>query len=283
MTGYSFTSKVINGVTIEIEIKSLNSKFFDYNIKIPKLYLRYENKIRIALKEKLIRGKIDMNILIKNKSQSNNHINKKLFKNYLNKIKNLSKNINEIKNDIIFNNTLQLYNLFPYKEEKEIKFNLLSPLINKAINECINSRKIEGKSILIDIKLQIKNLERNLRSIIKIDKKRNKIKKEYLLKEISKIKDVKIDNNRLEQELFYYLDKIDINEEIVRLREHFNLFKQTTKNSNSHGKKLNFISQEIGREINTIGSKCNNFNIQKNIISMKDSLEKIKEQLFNTL
>ena len=283
MTGYSFTSKVINGVTIEIEIKSLNSKFFDYNIKIPKLYLRYENKIRIALKEKLIRGKIDMNILIKNKSQSNNHINKKLFKNYFNELKNISKNINEIKNDIIFNNTLQLYNLFPYKEEKEIKFNLLSPLINKAINECINSRKIEGKSILIDIKLQIKNLERNLRSIIKIDKKRNKIKKEYLLKEISKIKDVKIDNNRLEQELFYYLDKIDINEEIVRLREHFNLFKQTTKNSNSHGKKLNFISQEIGREINTIGSKCNNFNIQKNIISMKDSLEKIKEQLFNTL
>ena len=283
MTGYSFTSKVINGVTIEIEIKSLNSKFFDYNIKIPKLYLRYENKIRIALKEKLIRGKIDMNILIKNKSQSNNHINKKLFKNYFNELKNLSKNINEIKNDIIFNNTLQLYNLFPYKEEKKIKFNLLSPLINKAINECINSRKIEGKSILIDIKLQIKNLERNLRSIIKIDKKRNKIKKEYLLKEISKIKDVKIDNNRLEQELFYYLDKIDINEEIVRLREHFNLFKQTTKNSNSHGKKLNFISQEIGREINTIGSKCNNFNIQKNIISMKDSLEKIKEQLFNTL
>ena len=283
MTGYSFTSKVINGVTIEIEIKSLNSKFFDYNIKIPKLYLRYENKIRIALKEKLIRGKIDMNILIKNKSQSNNHINKKLFKNYFNELKNLSKNINEIKNDIIFNNTLQLYNLFPYKEEKEIKFNLLSPLINKAINECINSRKIEGKSILIDIKLQIKNLERNLRSIIKIDKKRNKIKKEYLLKEISKIKDVKIDNNRLEQELFYYLDKIDINEEIVRLREHFNLFKQTTKNSNYHGKKLNFISQEIGREINTIGSKCNNFNIQKNIISMKDSLEKIKEQLFNTL
>ena len=104
-----------------------------------------------------------------------------------------------------------------------------------------------------------------------------------MLKEISKIKDVKIDNNRLEQELFYYLDKIDINEEIVRLREHFKLFKQTTKNSNSHGKKLNFISQEIGREINTIGSKCNNFNIQKNIISMKDSLEKIKEQLFNTL
>lgn len=283
MTGYSFTSKVINGVTIEIEIKSLNSKFFDYNIKIPKLYLRYENKIRIALKEKLIRGKIDMDILIKNKSQSNNHINKNLFKNYFNELKNLSKNISEIKNDIIFNNTLQLYNLFPYKEEKKIKFNLLSPLINKAINECINSRKIEGKSILIDIKLQIKNLEKNLKSIIKIDKKRNKIKKEYLLKEISKIKDVKIDNNRLEQELFYYLDKIDINEEIVRLREHFNLFKQTTKNSNSHGKKLNFISQEIGREINTIGSKCNNFNIQKNIISMKDSLEKIKEQLFNIL
>jgi len=283
MTGYSFTSKVINGVTIEIEIKSLNSKFFDYNIKIPKLYLRYENKIRIALKEKLIRGKIDMDILIKNKSQSNNHINKNLFKNYFNELKNLSKNISEIKNDIIFNNTLQLYNLFPYKEEKKIKFNLLSPLINKVINECINSRKIEGKSILIDIKLQIKNLEKNLKSIIKIDKKRNKIKKEYLLKEISKIKDVKIDNNRLEQELFYYLDKIDINEEIVRLREHFNLFKQTTKNSNSHGKKLNFISQEIGREINTIGSKCNNFNIQKNIISMKDSLEKIKEQLFNIL
>ena len=283
MTGYSFLSKDINDISFEIEIKTLNSKIFDCNIKIPNQYLKYENKIRKILKEKLIRGKIDINISIKNNSNSNNRINKKLFKNYFDELKSLSKNINNIENEIIFENTLKLYSLFPHNEEKNIKYNLLDPLINKGIEKCVNSREIEGKSILTDIKSKIKKLEKNLKSIIKIDKKRNKIKKEYLLKEISKIKDVKIDNNRLEQELFYFLDKIDINEEIIRLKEHFHLFMQTLGESNSQGKKLNFISQEIGREINTIGSKCNNFNIQKNIISMKDSLEKIKEQLYNVL
>tara|TARA_B110000263_G_C15267968_1_gene492068 strand:- start:674 stop:1537 length:864 start_codon:yes stop_codon:yes gene_type:complete len=283
MTGYSYLSKEINGISIEIEIKSLNSKFFDYNIKIPKQHLKYENKIKIILKEKLLRGKIDFNISIKNNNISNKHIDKKLFKNYFDELKSLSKNIDNIENEIIFNNTLKLYNLFPNKEEKKIKFNLLNSIINKGINKCINSRKIEGKSITTDIKSKIKILEKNLKSIITIDKKRNKIKKKYLLKEILKIKDVKIDNNRLEQELFYFLDKIDINEEIIRLKEHIHLFKQTLGETHSQGKKLNFISQEIGREINTIGSKCNNFNIQKNIIYMKDSLEKIKEQLYNVL
>ena len=283
MTGYSYLSKEINGISIEIEIKSLNSKFFDYNIKIPKQHLKYENKIKIILKEKLLRGKIDFNISIKNNNISNKHIDKKLFKNYFDELKSLSKNIDNIENEIIFNNTLKLYNLLPNKEEKKIKFNLLNSIINKGINKCINSRKIEGKSITTDIKSKIKILEKNLKSIIKIDKKRNKIKKKYLLKEIIKIKDVKIDNNRLEQELFYFLDKIDINEEIIRLKEHIHLFKQTLGETHSQGKKLNFISQEIGREINTIGSKCNNFNIQKNIIYMKDSLEKIKEQLYNVL
>ena len=283
MTGYSYLSKEINGISIEIEIKSLNSKFFDYNIKIPKQHLKYENKIKIILKEKLLRGKIDFNISIKNNNISNKHIDKKLFKNYFDELKSLSKNIDNIENEIIFNNTLKLYNLLPNKEEKKIKFNLLNSIINKGINKCINSRKIEGKSITTDIKSKIKILEKNLKSIITIDKKRNKIKKKYLLKEILKIKDVKIDNNRLEQELFYFLDKIDINEEIIRLKEHIHLFKQTLGETHSQGKKLNFISQEIGREINTIGSKCNNFNIQKNIIYMKDSLEKIKEQLYNVL
>ena len=283
MTGYGFISKEIKGNIIEIEIKSLNSKVFDYSFKIPKQLLKYENHLRSELKKKLIRGKIDVSIIIKNKIKSKVRFDKKLFKHYYNELKTLSKTTGKINNESIFNNTMYINSLFSLDNEEKIEFKTIKFLFNKVINECSNSRKKEGKSILNDINNKIKNLESSLKSIIKTDETRSKFKKKYLLAEISKIEHIKLDSNRLEQELFYYLDKTDINEEINRLKEHFLLLKNTLNTVDSNGKKLNFICQEINREINTIGSKCNNFKIQKKVISMKDSLEKIKEQLYNVL
>ena len=283
MTGYGFISKEIKGNIIEIEIKSLNSKIFDYSFKIPKQLIKYENHLRNELKNKLIRGKIDVSIIIENKIKSKIRFDKKLFRHYYNELKTLSKTTGKINNESIFNNTMHINSLFSLDNEEIIEFKTIQFLFKKVINECNNSRKKEGKSILNDINSKIKNLESNLKSIIKTNKKRSESKKKYLLAEISKIEHIKLDSNRLEQELFYYLDKTDINEEISRLKEHFILLKNTLNTVDSNGKKLNFICQEINREINTIGSKCNKFKIQEKVISMKDSLEKIKEQLYNVL
>jgi uncharacterized protein (TIGR00255 family) len=142
-------------------------------------------------------------------------------------------------------------------------------------------RKDEGKSIYNDINKFIRFIRNELSKVQKLDKNRKKKKVSSLRQKISDIKKVKFDKNRFEQELFYYIEKVDINEELVRLDKHIDLLTKTVKSSKSVGKKLNFISQEIGREINTIGSKCSDFKIQKSVINMKEYLEKIKENCFN--
>ena len=145
----------------------------------------------------------------------------------------------------------------------------------------MNFRKEEGKSIYKDINKFIKLISNELNKVKKLDSNRKKSKVITLRKKIAEIKKVKFDKNRFEQELFYYIEKVDINEELVRLDKHINLLTKTVKSSKSVGKKLNFISQEIGREINTIGSKCSDFKIQKSVINMKEYLEKIKENCYN--
>ena len=153
--------------------------------------------------------------------------------------------------------------------------------VKKALNQCVNFRIEEGKSIYKDLKKKIDLIINDLNKIVRVDKNRKSNKKNTILKQISRIKNTKIDKNRIEQELFYFLDKIDINEEIIRLNKHLKLFMKTLNLSKSNGKKLNFICQEIGREINTIGSKCGEFSIQKAVINMKNNLEKIKEEIYN--
>ena len=177
MTGYGFISKEIEGNIIEIEIKSLNSKVFDYSFKMPKQLLKYENRLRNKLKKKLIRGNIDVNIIIKNKIKSKVRFDKKLFKHYYDELKTLSKTIGKINNESIFNNTIYITSLFSLDNEEKIKFKTIQVLFNKVINECNNSRKKEGKSILNDINNKIKNLESSLKSIIKTDEKKSNSKK----------------------------------------------------------------------------------------------------------
>ena len=279
LTSYGRYSISKKNYSIETEIKSLNSKFFDFNIRNSSQISLDENIIRSILKKKLKRGKIDVTISIyENSKNQKKLIDTKKFKNLYNEIKSLAKSHNE---DIILNNTLKFSEKLLVTEKINISQKIVTESIDKAANACVKYRVKEGKSILKDLQNKIKSIHKDLKSIILFDKKKNKNKREYLEKKISDIKGLKVDQNRIEQEIFFYLDKIDINEEIIRLKSNLNLFEITMKSKTSQGKKLNFICQEIGREINTIGSKCSDIFIQKKVIEMKNNLEKIKEENYN--
>ena len=279
MTSYGRHSISKKYYSIETEIKSLNSKFFDFNIRNSPQIKLDENKIRSILKKKLTRGKIDVTISIYEKSKDHKKIiDSKKFKNLYSEIKSLARSHND---EIILNNTLKFSEKLLVSENINLSQNIIYDSINKAANACIKYRLKEGKTILKDLQKKIKSIHKDLKNIILIDKKQIKNKRKSLKEKILDIKGLKVDQNRLEQEVFFYLDKIDINEEINRLKSNLYLFEETMKSKTSQGKKLNFICQEIGREINTIGSKCSEFAIQKKVIEMKNNLEKIKEENYN--
>ena len=279
MTSYGRHSISKKYYSIETEIKSLNSKFFDFNIRNSPQIKLDENKIRSILKKKLTRGKIDVTISIYEKSKDHRKIiDSKKFKNLYSEIKSLARSHND---DIILNNTLKFSEKLLASENINLSQNIIYDSINKAANACIKYRVKEGKTILKDLQKKIKSIHKDLKNIILIDKRQIKNKRKALKEKILDIEGLKVDQNRLEQEIFFYLDKIDINEEINRLKSNLYLFEETMKSKTSQGKKLNFICQEIGREINTIGSKCSEFAIQKKVIEMKNNLEKIKEENYN--
>ena len=282
MTAFGYYSKSIKDILLEIEIRSLNSKFFDFNYKGPSYLYVYEKETRNIIKKKLSRGKIDLIIKINyNNNDKIKHLDKKKFVSLFNEIKGLSKNLPNINETTLFNNTLMLNKEFMNSKTEVVGRKIIIDSVKKALSQCVNFRIEEGKVIYKDLKKNIDLIISDLDRIIRIDKKRKSNKKNNIIKQISRIKNIKIDKNRIEQELFYFLDKIDINEEIIRLNKHLKLFMKTLNLPNSNGKKLNFICQEIGREINTIGSKCGEFNIQKAVINMKNNLEKIKEEIYN--
>ena len=282
MTAFGYYSKSIKDILLEIEIRSLNSKFFDFNYKGPSYLYVYEKETRNIIKKKLSRGKIDLIIKINyNNNDKIKHLDKKKFVSLFNEIKGLSKNLPNINETTLFNNTLMLNKEFMNSKTEVVGRKIIIDSVKKALSQCVNFRIEEGKVIYKDLKKNIALIISDLDRIIRIDKKRKSNKKNNIIKQISRIKNIKIDKNRIEQELFYFLDKIDINEEIIRLNKHLKLFMKTLNLSKSNGKKLNFICQEIGREINTIGSKCGEFNIQKAVINMKNNLEKIKEEIYN--
>ena len=282
MTAFGYYSKSLKDILLEIEIRSLNSKFFDFNYKGPSYLYVYEKETRNIIKKKLSRGKIDLIIKINyNNNDKIKHLDKKKFVSLFNEIKGLSKNLPNINETTLFNNTLMLNKEFMNSKTEVVGRKIIIDSVKNALSQCVNFRIEEGKVIYKDLKKNIDLIISDLDRIIRIDKKRKSNKKNNIIKQVSRIKNIKIDKNRIEQELFYFLDKIDINEEIIRLNKHLKLFMKTVNLSSSNGKKLNFICQEIGREINTIGSKCGEFNIQKAVINMKNNLEKIKEEIYN--
>ena len=282
MTGFGYSSLSKKKYSIDVEIKSLNSKYFDLNYRCNEDLGKVETEIRSISKKILERGKVDINVNIKYFPNKNEKLfNDKKFNRIYSEIKKLSNNSVEVEDKVIFNNAIKNIDLITSDKKISISEKTIFSQIKKGLNSCIKFRKEEGKSIYKDINKFIRLISNELNKIQKLDSNRKKNKVITLRKKIAEIKKVKFDKNRLEQELFYYIEKVDINEELVRLNKHINLLTKTIRSSKSVGKKLNFISQEIGREINTIGSKCSDFKIQKSVINMKEYLEKIKENCYN--
>ena len=281
MTGYGSTSLNIQDFEINIELKSLNSRYFDSKISIPSSLSSIELEVNNILKKKLFRGKVDLNIKFMGLKSESISFNKKVIKNYIDELNKIS----DFDSSQILKSILSL----PNSIEKG-HINLTNQELNKiieavqfVIEETISFRANEGNNILKDIKNNIEILE-NFSEIIEKNSQVHKISIKNDLE--NKVKSINIENDygRFEQELFYYLEKMDINEEIIRLRSHFRFFSELIDNEQiEKGKKLGFICQEIGREINTIGSKCNNSKIQNSVVEMKSSLEKIREQTLNIL
>jgi uncharacterized protein (TIGR00255 family) len=281
MTGFGKGESSFESKIILVEIRTLNSKNLDINSKISYNYKELESEFRKEVSNSLKRGKVD--ILIYEKSigeESPSKINKEVVENYVAQLKKISTN-----SKIDF---LSIAMRLPdtMKTEKEDvsdneKTEVLS-LFKNTLKKVNDFRSQEGRIIFDDFNNRLALIEDNLKVISKIDQNRVLLVKEKLKSSLGELK-INVDENRFEQELIYYIEKYDITEEKVRLNNHINYFRETLNSKESNGKKLGFILQEMGREINTIGSKANDFKLQKIVIQMKDELEKIKEQLLNLL
>ena len=281
MTGFGKIEAQWEDKSLNIEIRSLNSKSADINLRTPTYLREIDTEIRKRIAKKLHRGKIDLNIFIEfNGKNAPTAINASVVKGYMAQLKQIEKN-NEIDYLAIAmrlpetlsseRNTLQ-------EDEKKAIFNLL----DDAIKNIETYRLDEGKVLEKDFLLRLDLIETYLEEVIKIDPERSKKIESKLRASLEELK-IEIDSNRFEQELIFYLEKFDITEEKVRLQNHLDYFKEVLENDFPNGKKLGFIAQEIGREINTMGSKANHSELQKIVVQMKDELEKIKEQLLNVL
>ena len=281
MTGFGSSSLKIDDLEINIELKTLNSRYFDSKISLPPSLSNQELNINNLLKDKLNRGKIDLKIKLVGSINNGVTFNKPIIKKYIDELGEIS----DFDNSQILKSVLNLPNTID-KEEQTISDNQLNKILNAlnlVISDVLSLRKNEGVNTKKDLIKNIKDIKIHLNEVEKFSEVHKKTIKEDLE---TKAKNLNIENDygRFEQELFYYLEKMDINEELVRLKSHINFFIETLDNTQAEkGKKLGFISQEIGREINTVGSKCNNSNIQNHVVEMKSCLEKLKEQSLNIL
>ena len=280
MTGFGREEKLINNKNLVIEIRTLNSKSLDINLKVDDCFSFLEEYLMKSIGEKIVKGKVIVTLNINNSNQELLiPFNKSKIKAYIKELKkDFEVDESQIISNLLTDNRNQNINLsFKKSEEKKIKV-----LLDKVIQKLNKYRSIEGESIAKDLKKSISKLDIYIKKIISIDSTRIKDKKNKF-KSYFKELDSKFDKSRLEQEIIYYIEKFDINEEIIRLKHHLKFFSSEMKRKENKGKKLSFISQEIGREINTIGSKANNFDIQSMVVNMKEELEKIKENIFNIL
>ncbi|HEY9170481.1 MAG TPA: DUF1732 domain-containing protein [Lutibacter sp.] len=281
MTGYGKTVLQLPTKKITIELKSLNSKNLDLNIRVPGAYREKELDIRKQLATELVRGKIDFSIYIEdNGGEYSSQINENMVREYMKQLRNIVDS-DEIE---LLKMAIRLPDAFKSQREEldEQEWKQIENGILETIEKINEYRIDEGKVLYDDFVLRISIIEILLERVIELDPLRIKQVKEKLRKSIAEL-ETKIDENRFEQELIYYIEKLDITEEKVRLKNHLEYFIKELNEDISNGKKLAFITQEIGREINTIGSKSNLANMQKLVVQMKDELEKIKEQNLNVL
>jgi uncharacterized protein (TIGR00255 family) len=281
MTGFGKSILQLPSKKVTVEVKSLNSKNLDVNTRIPSLYREKEGDIRRLLSKSLERGKIDLSIYIEQtEEEQSNRINELLVRNYMAQLRQINDGIEEDYLSI----AMRLPDVLKTEREELDKeeWDGVTATIEEAVRLLTEFRLEEGKFLEDDLILRIETIEKLLDQVMTLDEERLVLVRERLLKAISELT-LTVDENRFEQELIYYLEKLDITEEKTRLTNHLDYFKKEMKTQLSNGKKLGFISQEIGREINTIGSKANFAPMQNLVVQMKDELEKIKEQLLNIL
>jgi len=281
MTGYGKSVLQLPTKKITIELKSLNSKNLDLNARMPSIYREKELAIRKILADKLVRGKIDFSIYVEATAEdTSTQINTPVVKQYMKQLREVanSDDLELLKMAVRFPDALNTLR----EEIDENEWHAIEKEINTAITDLNNYRLNEGKVLEKDFNNRVIEISKILDQIIAMDPERVEGVRQRLLKGVEELKE-KYDENRFEQELVYYIEKFDITEEKVRLKNHLNYFTESINSKDSNGKKLGFISQEMGREINTIGSKSNYAPMQQLVVQMKDELEKIKEQLLNVL
>jgi len=281
MTGFGKHVVQLPSKKITIELKSLNSKSLDINARIPQAYREKELELRKMIADALERGKVDFGLYVEiTGEETTAEVNQGVVKKYMEQLASIAKG-DDIK-------LLELALRMPdtLKTDKndidETEYASITKAMQEALSEIVNFRNEEGKVLEKDFIERLDNLSALLEKVKEMDPERLGTVRERLDRAVADLK-VEVDANRFEQELIYYLEKYDITEEKVRLANHLNYFESTLKSSDSNGKKLGFIAQEIGREINTIGSKANYAPMQQLVVQMKDELEKIKEQMLNVL
>lgn len=285
MTGFGKATKEFENKTVNVEIRSLNSKTMDLSLRLSSTYRDKEYELKSEITKLLERGKVDLSVYVESKIvETPVEINIDLAKTYYNKLKQLATELNEPATNLM-SHVLKMPDVLKSerKEPNEQDWNDIHSVVLTAIEGLNKFRSDEGKSIEKDFETRIGIIADSLEKIKEHDAARIQNIRDRIKKNLEEAvgKD-KIDNNRFEQELIYYIEKLDINEEKVRLKTHLDYFIKTMKEP-AGGRKLNFIGQEIGREVNTIGSKANDAEMQKLVVLMKDELEKIKEQTNNVL
>lgn len=281
MTGYGKSVIQLPSKKITVEIKSLNSKNLDLNTRVPSAYREKELVLRNTIAKSLTRGKVDFNLYIEVTGEATNtQVNEVVVKQYIKQLRSVA----EGDDTELLKMAIRMPDALKTEREEidEDEFKFITTAVDEALVEINTYRSDEGAVLQKDFVARINTIEQLLSEVVEIDSQRIENVKERLRTAVSDLKE-KVDENRFEQELIYYLEKYDITEEKVRLNNHLDYFKEAIQSNDSNGKKLGFISQEIGREINTIGSKSNFAPMQQLVVQMKDELEKIKEQALNVL
>lgn len=281
MTGYGKEIIQLPSKTITIEIKSLNSKSLDLNMRVPSSYREKELEIRDLLAKSLQRGKVDFSLNLEvTGSETSSQLNETVVKKYIGQLANVVNGdpVELLKMAVRMPDALKTEG----EEIDDKEYKTIIEGIDKALKAINKYRTDEGRVLEKDFKNRSKTISKLLDEVMVLDPERISSVKDRLRKALAELKE-KVDENRFEQELIYYLEKYDITEEKVRLKNHLDYFEESLNSSDSNGKKLGFITQEIGREINTIGSKANYAPMQQIVVQMKDELEKIKEQALNVL
>ncbi len=287
MTGYGKSGYQAADRAVSLEVRSLNSKNLDINLKIPGIYKGREQDIRSLISRAAVRGKIELIIITEGQNTSSYSLNKALMEKYHGELQDFaSKMGSETRGSELITALLRLPEVVMQQAEEvsEQEWELLFSALGEAMGHCDNYRLTEGQVMENDIRARAGIIGDLLESVEPLEKNRTEVLRQRLLKNLDSLSDTQQpDPNRFEQELLYYLEKLDITEERVRLKQHLQYFIATLDEDPPQGKKLGFIAQEIGREVNTIGSKANDAGIQRIVVQMKDELEKIKEQLMNVL